>query len=52
MQQEIDFAVREAHAMNLSEEQSIKFVMRMADCTRTEAKTAVQKFNRSVIYSH
>lgn len=52
LQEDILFAVQEAHAMNLSEEQSIKFVMRMANCNRTEAKIAIQNFNRSVMYSH
>jgi len=52
MAQEIEYAVREAFGMQLSEEQSIKFVMRMAKVDRETAKRAVKKFNHSVIYSH
>ena len=50
--EDINFAVREARAMSLSEEQSIKFVMRMAGVSRTVAKQAIQNFNHSVMYSH
>ena len=50
--EDINFAVREARAMSLSEEQSIKFVMRMANVSRTVAKQAIQNFNHSVMYSH
>lgn len=52
MAQEIEYAVREAFGMQLSEEQSIKFVMRMAKVDRETAKQAVKKFNHSVTYSH
>jgi len=52
MAQEIEYAVREAYGMQLSEEQSIKFVMRMAKVDRDTAKQAVKKFNQSVMYSH
>ena len=52
MAQEIEYAVREAFGMQLSEEQSIKFVMRMAKIDREIAKKAVKKFNHSVMHSH
>ena len=52
MAQEVEYAVREAYGMQLSEEQSIKFVMRMAKVDRNTAARAVKKYNSSVIYSH
>jgi len=41
MQKEIEFAVQEARTMQLSTEQSIKFIMRMADCDYQTAKSAI-----------
>ena len=51
-EEDILFAVREAYAMQLGLEQSIKFVMRMSKCSRDQAKEALQNFNQSVMYSH
>ena len=45
MQKEIEFAIKEARTMSLSIEQTIKFVMRMAECDYQTAKSAVtQKY--------
>lgn len=41
--QDIEFAVQEAKAMQLSTEQSIKFIMRMAGCDYATAKSAIKK---------
>ena len=41
MTKEIEYAVAEACNMNLSTEQSIKFVMRVANCNREIAKNAI-----------
>ena len=46
MTQEIEYAVQEASSMNLSTEQSIKFVMRVSNWSREIAKTAIN--NRAV----
>ena len=43
MKNEIEYAVQEASSMNLSTEQSIKFVMRVASCERDIAKTAIKQ---------
>ena len=43
MQQEIEFAVQEARAMQLSKEQTIKFIMKMAGCDYATAKNAITK---------
>ena len=43
---EIQYAVQEACSMNLSTEQSIKFVMRVSNCNREIAKQAIN--NRAV----
>ena len=42
MQKEIEFAVQEARTMQLSTEQSIKFIMRMAGCDYQTAKSAIR----------
>ena len=52
MAQEIDYAVREAYSMQLSTEQSIRFVMRMVQVDRDTAKAAVDKFLRGVLQAH
>ena len=52
MAQEIDYAVREAYSMQLSTEQSIRFVMRMVQVDRDNAKVAVDKFLRGVLQAH
>jgi len=51
MKQEIEYAVREARSMNLSTEQSIKFIMRSTGCTRSEAKAALFKNQQRVLMS-
>ena len=43
MQQEIEFAVQEARTMQLTQEQTIKFIMKMAGCDYTTAKKAITK---------
>ena len=43
MKNEIEYAVQEAYSMNLSTEQSIKFVMRVSSCDREIAKTAINQ---------
>ena len=43
MQKEIEFAVKETQAMQLSTEQSIKFIMRMTGCDYKTAKSAITK---------
>lgn len=52
MAQEINYAVREAYSMQLSIEQSIRFVMRMADVDRSTAKNAVESYLNKVIQAH
>lgn len=49
MTNEIEYAVQEASSMNLSTEQSIKFVMRVANCNREIAKQAI---NQSAMSAH
>ena len=44
MAQEIEYAVREAISMQLNEEQTTKFIMRMAKVDRNAANMAMQKF--------
>ena len=44
MAQEIEYAVREAISMQLKEEQTVKFIMRMAKVDRDTAAAAMQKF--------
>ena len=51
MAQEIEYAVREAFGMQLSEEQSIKFVMRMAKVDREAAKQELIRANKLDINS-
>jgi len=46
MKSEVEYAVQEASSMNLSAEQSIKFVMRVSDCDREIAKQAIN--NRAI----
>jgi len=46
---EIEYAVQEASSMNLSTEQSIKFVMRVSNCDREIAKQAI---NNGAISAH
>ena len=41
MKSEIEYAVQEASSMNLSTEQSIKFVMRVSNVDREVAKQAI-----------
>ncbi len=41
MQKEIEFAVQEARTMQLSKEQTIKFIMKMAGCDYSTAKSAI-----------
>ena len=43
MQQEIEFAVQEARTMQLTKEQTIKFIMKMAGCDYATAKNAITK---------
>jgi hypothetical protein len=43
MQQEIEFAVQEARTMQLTKEQTIKFIMKMTGCDYTTAKNAITK---------
>lgn len=43
MQQEIEFAVQEARTMQLTKEQTIKFIMTMAGCDYATAKSAITK---------
>lgn len=43
MQQDIEFALQEARTMQLSREQTIKFIMKMAGCDYDTAKTAMTK---------
>ena len=50
MTQEIEYAIQEASSMNLSTEQSIKFVMRVASCERDVAKTAIKQQAMSAHY--
>ena len=52
MAQEIEYAVREAFGMQLSKEQSIKFVMRMAKVDRDVAKQAMQQYQQRVMMAH
>ena len=52
MAQDIDYAVREAYSMQLSTEQSIRFVMKMADVDRSTAKNAIQGYLTQVIQAH
>lgn len=49
---DIDYAVREAYQMQLSTEQSIKFVMSMAKVNREQAKEAIKVYERKVIMAH
>ena len=49
---DIDYAVREAYQMQLSTEQSIKFVMSMAKVNREQAKAAIKVYERKVIMAH
>ncbi len=49
MTQEIEYAVQEASSMNLSTEQSIRFVMRVSNCNREIAKQAI---NHRAISAH
>jgi len=43
MQQEIEFAVQEARTMQLTQEQTIKFIMKMSGCDYATAKNAITK---------
>ena len=43
MQKEIEFAVQEARTMQLTTEQSIKFIMNMTGCDYQTAKSAIAK---------
>lgn len=52
MAQDIEYALREAHSMQLSREQSIRFVMRMADVDRTTASNAVNGFSIRIMQAH
>ncbi len=54
MAKEIEYAVREAFEMNLITEQSIKFMMRVSNCSREVAKQEMQQYNsaRSAYYEH
>jgi hypothetical protein len=47
MKNEIEYAVQEASSMNLSTEQSIKFVMRVSNVDREVAKQAIN--NRAIL---
>jgi len=49
MKSEIEYAVQEAYSMNLSTEQSIKFIMRVAPCSREVAKKALQQYTNRVV---
>lgn len=49
MKKEIEFAVQEARTMQLSTEQSIKFIMNMTGCNYATAKSA---FNKKYEYSY
>ena len=49
---DIDYAVIEAYQMQLSTEQSIKFVMNMAKVNREQAKAAIKVYERKVIMAH
>ena len=49
LKREIEYAVQEAYSMNLSTEQSIKFVMRVAPCSREVAKKALQQYQQRVM---
>ena len=48
---EIQYAVQEACSMNLSTEQSIKFVMRVSNCSREVAKQEMQQY-KSAMSAH
>lgn len=50
MTNEIEYAVQEADSMQLSTEQSIKFVMRVANCNREIAKQAIHQRAMSAHY--
>lgn len=50
MTNEIEYAVQEADSMQLSTEQSIKFVMRVANCNREIAKQAINQRAMSAHY--
>tara|TARA_B100002019_G_scaffold291609_1_gene312284 strand:+ start:1297 stop:1452 length:156 start_codon:yes stop_codon:yes gene_type:complete len=49
---DIDYAVREAYTMQLSTEQSIKFVMTMANVDRDSAKRAIQTYQQQLAVAH
>ena len=49
---DIDYAVREAYTMQLSTEQSIKFVMTMANVNRDTAKQAIQVYQQRLAIAH
>ena len=50
MAKEIEYAVSEAFMLNLSTEQGIKFVMRVSNCSREGAKTAINQRAMSAHY--
>lgn len=52
MKNEIEYAVREAFSMNLSTEQAIKFIMRVAPCSRESASKALQAYTKRVVMAH
>lgn len=52
LKREIEYAVREAYSMNLGTEQSIKFIMRVAPCSREDAKLALQDYQQRVMMAH
>ena len=52
LKREIEYAVQEAYSMNLSTEQSIKFIMRVAPCSREVAKKALQQYTNRVMMAH
>ena len=49
LKREIEYAVQEAYSMNLSTEQSIKFIMLVAPCSREVAKKALQQYTNRVM---
>ena len=52
MKNEIEYAVQEAFSMNLSTEQAIKFIMRVAPCSRESASKALQAYTKRVVMAH
>lgn len=52
MMADIDYAVQEAYQMQLSTEQSIKFIMSQAEVSREQAKEAMKQYQRKLVMAH